>query len=246
MEQIPLVNMKTFLKTLLVFLAMLAQSAFAQAIAGRQDVPRQDPLLIRQAVEQFLRIQTTGLPGEITISVSPLDPRLNLAECALPEAFMPNGARAWGKTSVGVRCSVPSPWTIYVPATVRVLSDYYAAAAPLAQGQTIGPNDIAKLKGDLTTLPPGIITDQSQAIGRTASMSLQMGTPLRQDALRNQAAVQQGQTVRLVSGGAGFRVSTEGRALNNAGEGQMIQARTASGQTISGIAKMGGIVEVAY
>jgi flagella basal body P-ring formation protein FlgA len=102
------------------------------------------------------------------------------------------------------------------------------------------------LRGDLTTLPPGIITDQFQAVGRTASISLPMGTPLRQDALRSQVAVQQGQTVRLVSGGAGFRVSTEARALNNAGEGQMIQARTPSGQMVSGVAKMGGIVEVAY
>ena len=245
--------MKISLKIYLVLLGLLAQSAFAQTPVPsplmqtpQSAAPRQDPLLIRQAVDQFLRVQTTGIPGEVNITVAQLDTRLNLPACAVPDAFLPNGARAWGKTTVGVRCSVPTPWTIYVTATVRVLGDYFAAAAPLAQGQTIGPNDIAKLRGDLTTLPPGIITDQFQAVGRTASISLPMGTPLRQDALRSQVAVQQGQTVRLVSGGAGFRVSTEARALNNAGEGQMIQARTPSGQMVSGVAKMGGIVEVAY
>jgi flagella basal body P-ring formation protein FlgA len=95
-------------------------------------------------------------------------------------------------------------------------------------------------------LPPGIVMDQSQAIGRTATISLAVGTPLRQDILRNAPAVQQGQTVRLVSGGAGFRVSTEGHALNSGGDGQMIQARTPSGHTVSGVARLGGIVEVSY
>jgi flagella basal body P-ring formation protein FlgA len=242
--------MKISRKTLFALLALLVQGVFAQSTGqnplAQTSASRQDPLLIRQAVEHFLRIQTTGLPGEVTVTVGQLDQRLNLAACAIPEPFLPNGARAWGKTTVGVRCSVPSPWTIYVTAVVRVLGDYVAAATPLAQGQTIGPNDVAKLRGDLTTLPGGIVTDPSQAIGRMASMSLPMGTPLRQDALRSQAAIQQGQTVRLVSGGAGFRVSTEGRALTSAGEGQMIQARTPSGQMVSGIAKMGGTVEVAY
>jgi flagella basal body P-ring formation protein FlgA len=58
--------------------------------------------------------------------------------------------------------------------------------------------------------------------------------------------VQQGQSVRVVSSGPGFRVSTEARALNNASEGQIAQARTASGQVVSGIAKAGGVVEVGY
>lgn len=201
---------------------------------------------MRITVAEFLRVQTAGLPGEINITVGQLDARLNLPSCAMPEAFLPNGGRAWGKTTVGVRCGQPTPWTIYVTATVRVLADYIAAAAPLAQGQLIGPNDITKARGDLTALPAGIITDQSQAVGRTAANSLALGTPLRQDALRKEQAVQQGQMVRLVSSGAGFKVSTEGRALNSGSAGQIIQARTPAGQTVSGVAKMGGIVEVGY
>ncbi|MGH8809984.1 MAG: flagellar basal body P-ring formation chaperone FlgA, partial [Noviherbaspirillum sp.] len=166
--------------------------------------------------------------------------------CAAPEPFFPPGSRAWGKTSVGIRCTAPSPWTVYVSATVRVQGQYVAAAVPLAQGQSIGPNDVTKIKGDLTTLPTGIITDPGQAVGRTLSVSLPLGTPLRQDALRSQQVIQQGQVVRLVSNGPGFQVSSEGRALNNANDGQVTQARTLNGQVVSGIAKAGGIVEVTY
>ncbi|MES2534881.1 MAG: flagellar basal body P-ring formation chaperone FlgA [Pseudomonadota bacterium] len=204
----------------------------------------QDKEALSQAAAQFLQTQALGLPGQVSIVVSPLDPRLKLPACAAPQPFLPNGSRAWGKTTVGVRCTVPSPWTVYLPATVRVQADYIAAALPLAQGQSITAADLAQVKGDLTTLPPGIITDPAQAIGRTLANSVPAGTPLRQDALRLQQAVQQGQTVRLVSSGAGFSVSSEARALNNAGEGQMAQVRTPSGQVVSGVARAGAIVEV--
>jgi flagella basal body P-ring formation protein FlgA len=51
--------------------------------------------------------------------------------------------------------------------------------------------------------------------------------------------------VRLVSKGQGFSVSGEGKALTNASEGQLARARTANGQTVSGTARAGGIIEIA-
>jgi flagella basal body P-ring formation protein FlgA len=236
--------MKSALNSLgktLFFLLVLSNGAVAQ-----ESVSRQDHAVLRQTIEQFLGVQTVGLPGKASISVGPIDSRLNLPACPVPEAFMPNGSRAWGKTTVGVRCTVPAPWTIYVAASVRVHGDYFAAALPLAQGQTIEEKDIAKIAGDLTALPPGVITDPSQAVGRTLTRSIPFGAPLRQDALRSEQAVKQGQMVRVVSAGPGFRVSTEGRAMSSASEGQLAQVRTPSGQLVSGIARSGGIVEVRF
>ncbi|MHB1174834.1 MAG: flagellar basal body P-ring formation chaperone FlgA [Sulfuriferula sp.] len=230
--------MKTLLALLLFSLVHIA--------AAQNDGGRQGPAAVRQVAEQFLQAQTRGLPGHVSISVNKLDPRLDLAACAAPQAFMPTGSRVWGKTTVGVRCTVPTPWTVYIQAKVSVVAAYIVTAAPLAQGQIVSATDLATMQGDLTTLPAGIITDATQAIGRTVTMSLQAGTALRQDSLRSVPAVQQGQTVRLVSIGPGFQVSSEGQALTSAGEGQLVQARTQAGQMIRGIAKAGGIVEVSY
>jgi flagella basal body P-ring formation protein FlgA len=69
---------------------------------------------------------------------------------------------------------------------------------------------------------------------------------VRSDLLRTPFAVQQGQSVKLVSAGPGFRVTAEGRALVNASQGQVAQVRTASGQTVSGIAMGDGSVEVRF
>jgi flagella basal body P-ring formation protein FlgA len=223
-------------------LLQLAMTAVAQQVAPQ----RQDPEAIRKVVEHFLQVQSAGLPGQVSISANALDSRANLAACAAPEAFLPPGSRVWGRTTVGVRCTVPVAWTVYIPATVKVVAEYLTTAASLAQGQVIGPQHLNKARGDLTHLPAGILTDPSQALGRTLAMSLPAGTPLRSDALRAQAAVQQGQTVRLQTTGSGFRISAEAKALNNAAEGQVVQARTANGQTVSGVARSGGVVEVTY
>lgn len=234
--------MTRYYKALLLLLMLpIWHQATAQEAGSRQQ-----HAALRQTVQQFLHAQAAGLPGSISIAVGSIDPRLNLAACPTPEAFFPPGSRAWGKTSVGVRCTAPTSWTIYVSATVRVQGEYVATAVPLTQGQSISPSDLTKMKGDLTALPAGVITDASQAVGRTMSLSLAAGMPLRQDVLRAQQVIQQGQSVRITSAGPGFQVSAEARALSNANEGQVVQARTASGQVVSGVARIGGIIEVVY
>ncbi|WP_373988524.1 flagellar basal body P-ring formation chaperone FlgA [Duganella sp. BuS-21] len=232
------------MKSRLLMTAALLGAALCNGAAAQTG--RQDIAALKGTVEQFLQVQAGGLPGQVTVTVGAVDPRLNLAACPAPQAFFMPGARAWGKTSVGVRCATPSSWTVYIQASVTVIGDYVASAAPLVQGQPIDAGQLTILKGDLTTLPAGIATDVSQVIGRSANVSLPPGTPLRLDTLRSKPVVQSGQLVRLVSTGNGFSVSSEARAMGTAGDGQVVQVKTAAGQQITGIAKSGGLVEVAF
>ena len=236
------------MKRLLTTAALLAllPAATAQQAAAPRPGAYQDPAALKRSVEQFLQVQSGGLPGQVTVTVGAVDPRMNLAACAEPQAFFMPGARAWGKTTVGVRCATPTAWTVYIQATVTVVGDYIASAAPLAQGQAIEAGQLVTLKGDLTMLPAGIATDMAQVIGRSTNISLPPGTPLRLDTLRSKPVVQSGQLVRLVSSGNGFSVSAEARAMSTAGDGQVVQVKTSGGQQITGIAKAGGLVEVAF
>jgi len=234
------------MKRILLVLAALATCIGASAqTAPAAAGARQNPAALRSAVEQFLLTQTAGLPGQVSVKVGQVDARTALAACPAPEAFLQPGARAWGKTTVGVRCTAPSNWTVYIQAQVSVQADYVTAALPLAQGQPIDAGQLTVAKGDIAAMPAGIVTDMAQAIGRTPTVSLAAGTPLRLDLLRSKPVVQPGQAVRLVSNGNGFSVSGEGRAIGGAGEGQIVQVRTASGAVVSGTAKAGGTVEIA-
>ncbi|MDB5991948.1 MAG: flgA [Herbaspirillum sp.] len=239
--------MKSFIfNNLRYFLAVICMMTALHASAQDNAPPpvsKQDLSLLGPIVEHYLTIQAIGLQGKISVELGKVDARLNLAACAAPEAFLPKGSRPWGKSMVGVRCTAPA-WVIYMPVTVRVQGDYYIAAGPLPQGQVVSATDLSKASGELTTLPASIITDPAQAIGRTTTMAIRAGAIVRQDQLRAQNVVKQGQTVRIISNGPGFQITTEGRALNNATEGQIAQAKTAAGQTVSGIARAGGILEI--
>ena len=232
------------LAALLLCAPLLALGWLAPAAA--QDGARQDAAALRLAATQFLQIQTAGLPGRVKITVNPVDSRLSLAACAEPQAFLAPGSKAWGRTTVGLRCAAPTAWTVYVQATVAVMANYLTSAVPLAQGQPIDAGQLISVEGDLAALPAGIATAEAQVVGRSAAVSLPAGTPLRLDMLRSKQVVTSGQLVRVVSHGTGFSVSAEGRAVGNATDGQTVQVRTQSGSQVSGVARAGGLVEVAF
>ena len=195
-------------------------------------------------LNDYLQTQTKGLPGKVSYSITPLDPRTRLSACDAYEPFLPAGSRLWGKTTVGVRCLGPSNWTIYVPVRINVSGSYLVSARPMPAGYVLSDTDVALRNGDLSTLPPTILTDLSQVAGKTVKNGVAAGQPLRSDQLIAPWAVQQGQNVTTVSSGPGFTVSSVGKALTNAVAGQVVQVRTDSGQVVSGIARAGGIVEI--
>ena len=228
--------MRTFRLLLLVLAAALAANALA----------RQDPAPVKRAIEEFLRVQIKGLPGQASYVVGAIDPNNQLAPCPGFEVTMPPGARPWGRTQVMVRCQAEESWSLFVPVRIKVSSDYLVTSRPLAQGQLIQEGDLARRSGDLGDMPAGIVTDPAQAIGRTLTAPLPAGRPLRGDMLRQPVVVQQNQSVKVVARGAGFAVANEGRALTNAVEGQVVQVRLANGQVVSGVARAGGTVEIKY
>jgi flagella basal body P-ring formation protein FlgA len=197
-------------------------------------------------LDDFLRTQTQGLPGKVSYSIGQLDSRTQLSPCNAFEPFLPAGGKLWGKATVGMRCLGPATWTVYIPVKVTVAGNYLVTARTLSAGQVLGATDVVVRNGDLSSLPPNVLTDQAQAVGKTVKNGFSAGQPLRGDFLIAAWAVQQGQSVRTVSNGPGFSVSSEGKALNNALAGQVVQVRTNSGQTVSGIAQPGGIVEVSH
>ena len=215
----------------------------APAMAGAPNQLTQDGDSVRAAALVFLTQQAAGLPGKPDITVTPVFPR-GLAACSTLEPFLPAGSRLWGRTTVGVRCSGDRPWTLYLQARVSVMATYYLAARAVAPGEVLTAADLIPRDGDLTTMPQAIVTDPSQAVGAVTLSRIAAGLPLRTDMLRGAGAVVIGQTVHVVTGGAGFSISAEGSAMNNAAPGQQVRVKTAGGQIISGIVKDGSTVEI--
>ena len=198
---------------------------------------------IRTVVEAFVRTQTSALPGQATIKVGEIDRRIVLPACQELEVFLPSGGQLLGNGTVGVRCPAGKKgWKLFVPVHVTVITPILITGKPLQQGQVLHAEDLASQSGELTQT--GILTDPGQAVGKVLKYSIGAGQVLKQDMLRAPYTVTQGQTVQLRVDGAGFRIHSEGQALNNAAEGQIVRVRISSDQVVSGTARSGGVVEI--
>ena len=212
--------------------------------AAVQAADRQDPAALQLHAERFLQTQSAGLPGKVTIQVKP--PHSALPACAALEAFLPAGSRSVGKTAVGVRCLAPAPWTVYLPAQVRVIGPYAVVNQALPANHVLTAADVALREGDLGSLPADVVADAEHMLGYRTVSGLAAGAPLRTTLLRPPLAVQQGQTTRLLLSGPGFSVQSEGQALANASRGDRVRVKTSSGQVVSGIAQDGQQVAIAF
>jgi flagella basal body P-ring formation protein FlgA len=219
-------------------------SALAFLFLAGATAAQQQPAPVEAAARLLVEALTQELPGEVTIEIDPLDPANRLAPCPAPIAFLPGNTRAWGRFNIGVRCETPVMWTVWLKARVQVVAPYLVAARPLVAGQSIGSADVVRREGDLTRFADDILTDPAQAIGRSVRHALAQDKPLQARMLRSPTAVQQGKDVTVINRGAGFQVSSVGRALNSAATGEIVRVRLDGGQIVSGIAQANGTIEI--
>lgn len=216
-----------------------AAPASAQAAGNPAQAER-----IMQAVQRHLQEQTASLPGEVRITVNPLDERNRLAICDDLQVFLAPGARAWGQVSVGVRCLRPQAWQVYVPASVRVSAPVVVASRSLMAGSIVDAGDLSTRVEELTALPASVLQDPNLAIGRVLASTVQAGNVLRAENLKQVLAVVNGQTVRVVYESQTLSVTSDGRALGNAAVGQGVDVRVGSGKTVRGIVRSNGVVVI--
>lgn len=214
-------------------LALIAASGCACAQGAAESLR----LLVERAAGE--------LPGRVEVSVGAPDARVDLSGCARLEPFLPAGARPWGRLLAGVRCVEGPPVAAYFPVHVRVFAHAPVAARALAAGSELAPQDLRLEEVELTREPPGAILDPAAIGNRVLTRALAPGQLVRPEYLRPRAAVSAGDTVRLVLSGQGFTISADARALGSAAEGQSVRVQTASGRTLSGIARANRVVELA-
>lgn len=199
------------------------------------------------ARELVLReIAASGAPqGKQEVSVSALDPRLQLSRCAAPlEAFAASGTRITGAGSVGVRCAAPKPWSVYVPVQVRQYAEVVVAARSLARGTQLGADDVRLVRQEVRGVTD-YFADVRQVIGKQVKRPLAGGTVLTAQAVEPSRLVRRDQRVTILVLGAGLEVRMAGEALGDAGQGEPVKVRNlTSKRIVEGVATAPGVVTV--
>jgi len=176
-------------------------------------------------------------PGvtRVEVVVGQLDTRLRLAPCQRVEPYLPNNARLWGKTRIGLRCvQGPSHWNVYLPVTVKAFGRGLVATAGIASGSVLKAENLIEAEVDLAEDSMPALVDVDRAIGRTVTLSLRAGQSLRAGHLKPRIWFAAGDTVKVLALGPGFALEAEGQALSNGVEGQPARIRTENGRVLTG------------
>jgi flagella basal body P-ring formation protein FlgA len=196
----------------------------------------------------YLDSETTGLPGRVEVTVGALDERMRLAPCTQMVPFLPAGARLWGRSMIGVRCQdtvAGNPgWSVLVPVDVKVFGQALVATRPLPAGEAPASDALALQEIELSRQAPGVLTDLAAVGDAVMARTLAAGQPLRREHLRPRPVITAGEMVKLVASGSGFSVTSYGKALNAAADGQTVRVQADSGRTMTGIARTDKVVEI--
>lgn len=215
------------------------------ALAASPAVALDDGLAqrVQSLAAEASQLAASGL--RVQVRVGELDPRLKLAPCVQVQPYLPAGVRLWGAARIGLRClDAGVRWNVFLPITVEVFGPGLVAAAALPAGATLTAADLKPATVNLSAAPSTALDDPARAIGRALARPLPAGGTLRDSDLRTRQWFAAGDTVRIVTGGNGWRIHGEGQALNPGIEGQAVRVRTESGRIVSGLAAGERTVEV--
>ena len=228
------------------YLMLMASTAQASHAAAADNATRTSMARVVEVAKAFLSSEARllaapySLTGPVTATLLPPDANQSFPACTALHAFLPPGAKARGRTTVGIRCAAPVAWTFYLPATVNIPCNYVVTRRALRAGLAIGETDVESTPGDLGVLPENTLADPAQAIGQSTRQAVAAGQPLLATMLRPSPVIRQGETVRIVGQGAGFSIFSEGRALNSAALGENVRLRLENGEVINATAQADG------
>jgi len=204
--------------------------AVAAAHAAMAETVQPLAALQKRAQDFLSAHHQQGGDRPVEIEVNPLDPTLQLANCGAPlEAFLPNGSRTLGNTSVGVRCPGPQPWTVYLRASVRAFGDVLVAARFLTRGMVLTAADLKTERRDLTTVME-FETTPERLLGKQLRRPMQPGMVITPRAVIERPLIKQGDRVTVLARHAGMEISSSGIALRDAGLGERLSVRNESSQ----------------
>lgn len=190
--------------------------------------------LTAQLTDFFVQ-RLDGFGDEVTVKIRTT--KNLLPRCKVPQLSVPASAKLWGNLSVLARCAGEKR---YLQVTVQAIGNYVVAARPIVRGSTLQRTSVTLKHGRLDQLPPRTMLDINQAQDSVSLRDLAPGQPIQLSMLRQVWRVKAGQRVQVVASGDGFRVNSEGQAMNNASVAQNARVKMSSGQIVSGTVDAAG------
>lgn len=206
---------------------------------------RQDFQALRAAAARFVADRAAlAYPGTRTeVEAGPIDARLQLPTCPQPEFALSAGSTLWGSGNLAVSCAAPA-WSLYLTYRTTIAGPALLTRRPLPAGIAPGPTDLIKGEVEYAGDPDRYLRDPASLRGGALTRPLAKNSPITIDMLRILPTIRPGQRVRIVVEGQGFQISQEGIAQSQAGIGEALRLKIASGRFVQGTVQPDGTVRV--
>lgn len=217
--------------TFFTFPLMLLACYSAPLLASVPAAPSAEQRL-QLRLDALLSTSSTGNAEIIRTAELLASPAQLAAVCDNPELTLAgNDKRLTGKRTLIAQCGKRKH---YLPIRISAQGTWWVARQNLPGGTVLQHKDIETFSGSLEGQPAGLVFNPAEIVGQRLTRAISAGKPLLQNQLRQQWQLHAGQTVDLVTLGDGFRIRSQGKALNNAAVNGMLKVQMRNGQTLQG------------
>ncbi|VVO40874.1 hypothetical protein PS704_05839 [Pseudomonas fluorescens] len=182
-------------------------------------------------VEDYLA--TSQTEGRYEIQVNQLDARLRMPMCDKElTASLESPAKPLGRVTVKVRCEGSSPWTVFVPAQVRLFRDVVTVTRPLRRTGIVEPDDVMLRERDISLIGQGYLTSVDQAIGQRLTRPMVTDQVITLVHLEQAEVIRKGDQVVITARSGTLSVRMPGEALSNGGMAEQIRVKNLNSRRV--------------
>ena len=182
-------------------------------------------------VEDYLA--TSQTEGRYEIQVNQLDPRLRMPMCDKElTATLESPAKPLGRVTVKVRCEGASPWTVFVPAQVRLFREVVTTTRALRRTGIVEPEDVVLREHDISLISQGYMTSLDQAIGQKLTRPMVADQVVTLVNMEQAEVISKGDQVVITARSGTLSVRMPGEALSNGGLREQIRVKNLNSKRV--------------
>jgi flagella basal body P-ring formation protein FlgA len=124
-----------------------------------------------------------------------------------------------------VRCEGSSPWTVFVPAEVRLFRNVVTTIRPLKRDAIVSEDDVAMRERDIGQLGQGFLSAMDQAVGQKVLRPTVIDQIIAPSFLEQPQMVHKGDQVVITARSGSISVRMPGEALSDGAFNEQIRVR---------------------
>jgi len=210
--------------TLIFLLALTPHQVFSDSFQSHNEIIS----VIKELIETSLHEH-----AEKDITIKPLDNRLLLKKCGQKlVAFIPEGTKLIGNSTIGVRCNGKKPWKLFVSVNISLFSDVVVAAENITRGDQILRHQVKTEKQEISSLSRGYFETIDKVVGKIAKFPIYKNNTIFPSSVTNEKLVKRGSKVIILARYGQITVRMHGKAIADGALGETIKIKNIRSQKI--------------